>query len=70
MPARYYEYVISFRPWRKGRQRTTRAPAEPLRTVKIVSHSKFDAEWEFRSKHPQMTIISNIRGKQVTPPKK
>lgn len=44
MPARYYEYVISYRPWRKGRQRTTRAPAESLRTVKIVARSKFDAE--------------------------
>lgn len=69
MPARYYEYVISYRPWRKGRQRTTRTPAESSRTIRIVARSKFDAEWEFRCRHPRMTILSNIRDKQVPPPK-
>lgn len=67
MPARYYEYVIRYRPWRKGRQRTTRTPAESSRTVKIVARSKFDAEWEFRCRHSRMTITSCKRGKPVDP---
>lgn len=67
MAQRYYEYVIQYRPWRKGRN-GPRLPAAPLRTVKIVARTKFDADWEFRCKHPRMTITSCKRGKSVDPP--
>lgn len=67
MPQRYYEYAIRFRPWRKGRN-GPRIPASPVRMVRIVARTKFDAEWAFKGKHPQMTIISCERGKQVPPP--
>lgn len=67
MPERYYEYLIRFRPWRKGRN-GPRIPASPVRTAKFVARTKFDAEWAFKGQHPQMTIISCERGKQVDPP--
>lgn len=67
MPRKHYEWLIRFRPWRKGRHGSSRTPATRLRSVKIVAGTKFDAQWAFKGKHPQMTIVSCERGKQVPP---
>lgn len=66
MAIRYWEFVLTARPWAvRDTSGKAGSKAKPKRFT-VVARSKFDAELAFKSKHPRMKVLAIEKGKQST----
>jgi hypothetical protein len=68
MPRRYFEYILTARPWAHRGPGVRKRRLPKPKTYTVIARSLFEAELVLKNEHPRVTLLAWERGKPVEPP--